>query len=31
SIIWRDAPSATLQALLEWLQASAANAGIHPA
>ncbi|MBV6887194.1 LysR substrate-binding domain-containing protein [Xanthomonas euvesicatoria] len=31
SIIWRDAPSATLQALLEWLQASAVNAGIHPA
>ncbi|MET3146840.1 UNVERIFIED_ORG: DNA-binding transcriptional LysR family regulator [Xanthomonas axonopodis] len=31
SIIWRDRPSATLQALLEWLHASAANAGIHPA
>ncbi|MGD6693123.1 LysR family transcriptional regulator [Xanthomonas citri pv. citri] len=31
SIIWRDAPSVTLQALLEWLQASATHAGIHPA
>ena len=30
SIVWRDTPSAALQALLEWLQASAAQAGIRP-
>ncbi|MCC8443528.1 LysR family transcriptional regulator [Xanthomonas cannabis] len=30
SIVWHDTSSAILQALLEWLQASAAQAGIQP-